>query len=150
MLEAPKICKYIQNVKFIKLKLEKQSRNDLKIRQITKMSKLLLSFPRCKMIQIYHFCWGSSIHNQMLHNIGQKKYNWDHQKWHFNVFIDQNFWDNHFWTRCTTTILIIIISSSLNKYIFLPFVFLNDDNCLFWRQSWVELLCKLPVDFLEL
>ena len=100
MLEAPKICRYIQNVKFIKLKLEKQSRNDLKIRQITKISKLLLFFPSCKMIQNHHFCWSSSLQNQMLHIIGQKKYNWDHQKWHFNVFIGQNFWDSHFWTRC--------------------------------------------------
>ena len=100
MLEAPKICKYIQNVKFIKLKLEKQSRNDLKIRQITKISKLLLFFPSFKLIQNHHFCWSSSLQNQMLHIIGQKKYNWDHQKWHFNVFIGQNFWDSHIWTRC--------------------------------------------------
>ena len=105
MLEAPKICKYIQNVKFIKLKLEKQSRNDLKIRQITKISKLLLFFPSCKMIQNHHFCWSSSLHNQMLHITGQKQYNWDHQKWHFNVFIGQNFWDSHFWTRCTIKIM---------------------------------------------
>ena len=76
--------------------LKIQKINHIKMSQINKISEMLLFFPSFKMIKNFHFCLGSSIDNQMLHNVELKKHNWDNQKRLFKVIIMQNFWDSHY------------------------------------------------------
>ena len=62
--------------------------------------KIAIICPKLQNDIKFLFCWGSSLHNKMLHIIEHKKCDWDHHKWHFNVLIGQYFWDSHYWSRC--------------------------------------------------